>query len=147
MHFIWTKSNRHWIHIVQVKHVLPSKTRCRTFPSFPQQAGTSAIPQRDEALPPFPTCAGRDDLETALLSSAMVSFAWICTAVESRKSWKQTSKTNQGPISRGRKGSFPTKKHASRSTWSAHTAVERQETTCTISTLILLEPLTVQTVH
>lgn len=33
---------------------------------FPQQAGTSAIPHKHKALPPFPTCTERDNLRQVL---------------------------------------------------------------------------------
>lgn len=57
------------------------------------------------------------------------------------KSWKQTSKTDQRPMCAHTSGccSFPWR-NESRSTLSAHTAVESHKTTCTISTLILLKP-------
>lgn len=57
------------------------------------------------------------------------------------KSWKQTSKTNQRPICTRNHGSLSEKKRVSRSTLSAHTAVDFHKTTCTISTLILLKPV------
>ena len=85
----------------------------------------------------------RDGFDETFIGS-MVSFAWICTAWVF-KSWKQTSKTNQRPMSTAwcpqlHKMTAETM-YASRSTLSAHTAVEMHKTTCTISTLIPLEPM------
>lgn len=83
----------------------------------------------------------------SLLIDSFQFYDQFCMDLHSSivKSWKQTSKTNQRPMCTRYGCSFPPtrpeKNHASRSTLSAHTAVEFHKTTCTISTLILLKPV------
>lgn len=103
----------------------------------PQQAGTSAIPLKHRALPPLPTCTERDPFESLHFSS-MISFAWICTAVH-RQAESKPAKLTRDPHVKRHPRRFPTKMEV-RSTVSAHTAVEIHTTTCTISTLTLLNP-------
>lgn len=71
----------------------------RGISQFPQQAGTSAILRRRKALPPFPTCTERDNSSRFFLS-AMISFAWICTAVEQKKAESKSAKLTRDPLAK-----------------------------------------------
>lgn len=72
--------------------VNPQENLMQTNSLLPPQAGTSAIPHKLWALLPLPTCTGKEHFGWILFGS-MISFAWICTAVQTKAESKPAKLT------------------------------------------------------